>query len=122
MPTFIQIFKTKRKFTARRGRAPGLQACPQRRGVCTRILVMPPKKPNSANRRIAKIVLVSKKKITAHIPGIGHSLQKHGSVLVRGGRVKDLPGVRYRVVRGKYDVSGVYFRSRARSKYGKKKI
>lgn len=121
MPTNFQLLKNYRRPVARRSRAPSLRGCPQRRGVCTRVLVTAPKKPNSANRRIAKVILVSRKRITAHIPGIGHNLQKHGSVLVRGGRVRDIPGMRYRVIRGKYDLSGILMRSNGRSKYGKKR-
>lgn len=122
MPTAYQVYKYKRKVIRRKSRAPLLLGCPQRKGVCSRVLVTSPKKPNSANRRIAKIILTQKKRLTAHIPGIGHNLQKHGSVLVRGGRVRDLPGVRYRLIRNKYDLGGIMYRYQGRSKYGSKMV
>jgi len=122
LPTYSQLRNNKRKVSRRLSWARYLYNCPQRRGVCTRVLVTSPKKPNSANRKIAKVLLVNKVNITAFIPGIGHNLNKHGTVLVRGGRVKDLPGVRYKLIRGKYDLGGIFKRFNGRSKYGTKKV
>lgn len=122
MITRNQLFKKGRSSVGKKSRAPSLGGCPQKKGVCTRVLVTTPKKPNSANRRIAKITLTGKRRITAHIPGIGHNLQKHGNVLVRGGRVRDLPGVRYRTIRGKFDLACVISRRQGRSKYGMKRV
>ena len=106
---------------SQRTKSPALQSCPQRRGVCTRVYTTTPKKPNSALRKVARVRLTSGFEITAYIPGIGHNLQEHSVVLVRGGRVKDLPGVRYHIVRGALDTAGVKDRIRSRSKYGQKK-
>ncbi|MEJ2663175.1 MAG: 30S ribosomal protein S12 [Spirochaetia bacterium] len=102
-------------------KAPALQSCPQKRGVCTRVMTFTPKKPNSALRKVARVRLVNGIEVTAYIPGIGHNLQEHSVVLIRGGRVKDLPGVRYHIVRGAKDTLGVDDRKKARSKYGTKK-
>lgn len=122
MPTFNQLYKNPRKKLKRAGWSPSLERCPQKRGTCQRVLLTTPKKPNSANRRIAKVTTTSGKKVIAHIPGIGHNLQRHANVLIRGGRVKDLPGVRYRLIRGKYDLLGIVHRRQGRSKYGMKKF
>lgn len=122
MPTSTQLSRTPRQRPIYKTRTVALRKNPQRKGVCLRVLVMSPKKPNSANRRIAKIRFFNPKaRITAHIPGIGHNLQKHGQVLVRGGRAKDLPGVKYRLIRGKFDLSELVHRRQGRSKYGMKK-
>jgi len=121
MPTIQQLIRTKRQNIHKKTKSPALQACPQRRGVCTRIYVVTPKKPNSAFRKVARVRLSSGHEITAHIPGVGHNLQEHAVVLIRGGRVKDLPGVRYHIVRGVLDTSGVKLRTQGRSKYGVKK-
>lgn len=122
MPTSTQLFRIPRERPVYKTRTVALRKNPQRKGVCLRVLVMSPKKPNSANRRIAKIRFFNPKaRITAHIPGIGHNLQKHGQVLVRGGRAKDLPGVKYRLIRGKFDLSELVHRRQGRSKYGMKK-
>ena len=119
MPTINQLIRKGRQSTAKRTKAPALQSCPQKRGVCTRVMTMTPKKPNSALRKIARVS--NGIEVTAYIPGIGHNLQEHSVVLVRGGRVKDLPGVRYHIIRGTKDTLGVDGRKRARSKYGAKK-
>jgi len=121
MPTIQQLIRFQRKKTLKRTKSPALQSCPQRRGVCTRVYTTTPKKPNSALRKVARVRLTSGFEITAYIPGIGHNLQEHSVVLVRGGRVKDLPGVRYHIVRGALDTAGVKDRIRSRSKYGQKK-
>lgn len=122
MPTSTQLFRIPRQQPIFRTRTVALRKNPQRKGVCLRVLVMSPKKPNSANRRIAKVRFFNPRaRITAHIPGIGHNLQKHGQVLVRGGRAKDLPGVKYRLIRGKFDLSELVHRRQGRSKYGMKK-
>jgi small subunit ribosomal protein S12 len=121
MPTINQLVKFGRKAQRRKTASPALMACPQRRGVCVRVYTTTPKKPNSALRKVARVRLSSGVEITAYIPGVGHNLQEHSIVLVRGGRVKDLPGVRYKVVRGALDTSGVRERSQARSRYGAKK-
>lgn len=121
MPTINQIIKKGRKKVEYKSHAPILQNCPQRRGVCLTVKTMSPKKPNSALRKVARVRLVNGMEGTCYIPGIGHNLQEHSVVLVRGGRVKDLPGVRYHIVRGALDTAGVAKRMQARSKYGAKK-
>ena len=121
MPTFNQLVRAGRKRPRYKTASPALQSCPQKRGVCTRVYTQTPKKPNSALRKVARVRLSSGVEITAYIPGVGHNLQEHSIVLVRGGRVKDLPGVRYKVVRGALDTSGVRERAQARSRYGAKK-
>ena len=121
MPTISQLIKKGRKKIKKVGKARALQQCPQRRGVCTRVMTMTPKKPNSALRKVARVRLTNGIEVTAYIPGIGHNLQEHSIVLVRGGRVKDLPGVRYRIVRGALDTLGVQDRKQGRSRYGAKK-
>lgn len=118
MPTIQQLIRSKRKAKVQRRKTPALKGCPQRRGVCMRTYCTTPKKPNSALRKVARVKLSSRVEITAAIPGIGHSLTEHSIVTVRGGRVKDLPGCRYRVVRGVLDAVPVKDRKRARSKYG----
>ena len=120
MPTIQQLVRSARKKIINKTKSPALQSCPQRRGVCTRVYTMTPKKPNSALRKVARVRLSSGFEVTAYIPGIGHNLQEHSVVLVRGGRVKDLPGVRYHIVRGTLDTSGVKDRVKGRSKYGVK--
>jgi len=122
MPTLSQLSRTTRKRIENHYRTPSLDHCPQKRASCLRVLVMSPKKPNSAQRRIAKLRLSNGARVTAHIPGIGHNFQKHGVALVRGARVRDLPGVRYRLIRGKYDVTSIVHRRQGRSKYGTKKL
>lgn len=121
MPTVQQLIRIKRQKLQKKSKAGALKNCPQRRGVCTRVYIITPKKPNSAMRKVARIRLTSGYEVTAHIPGEGHNLQEHSVVLIRGGRVKDLPGVRYRVIRGALDTVGVTKRSQGRSKYGAKK-
>ena len=121
MPTIQQLVRLSRKRIYKKTKSPALQYCPQRRGVCTRVYTTTPKKPNSAIRKVARVRLTTGFEITAYIPGIGHNLQEHSVVLVRGGRVKDLPGVRYRIIRGTLDTLGVANRSKSRSKYGLKK-
>ena len=121
MPTTQQLVRRRRKPNATTSKARDLGACPQRRGVCLRVFTMTPKKPNSALRKVARVRLTNGREINAYIPGEGHTLQEHSVVLVRGGRVKDLPGVRYHVVRGTLDATGVDGRSRGRSKYGAKR-
>ena len=121
MATTTQLIRTGRNEPAWKSKVPALAASPQKRGVCTRVYTTTPKKPNSALRKVARVRLSSGVEITAYIPGVGHNLQEHSIVLVRGGRVKDLPGVRYKVVRGALDTSGVRERSQARSRYGAKK-
>ena len=121
MPTIQQLVRKGREQQRRKITAPALQACPQRRGVCTRVYTTTPKKPNSALRKVARVRLTNGLEVTAYIPGIGHNLQEHSVVLLRGGRVKDLPGVRYHVVRGTLDAIGVQERKQGRSKYGAKK-
>ena len=120
MPTIQQLIRTERQSLTRKTKSPALRACPERRGVCTRVYTSTPKKPNSALRKVARVRLTSGFEVTAYIPGIGHNLQEHSVVLVRGGRVKDLPGVRYKVVRGTLDAAGVSDRKKARSQYGVK--
>jgi small subunit ribosomal protein S12 len=121
MPTINQLIRKGRKKTRRKSDAPALMKCPQRRGVCTRVYTSTPKKPNSALRKIARVRLTNGMEVTSYIPGEGHSLQEHSIVLLRGGRVKDLPGVRYHIIRGTLDATGVAGRNRGRSKYGTKK-
>ncbi len=121
MPTINQLIRKGRKKIISKSKAPAMDSCPQKRGVCTRVYTSTPKKPNSALRKVARVRLTSKFEITAYIPGIGHNLQEHSVVLIRGGRVKDLPGVRYHIVRGTLDTLGVKNRTQGRSKYGVKK-
>lgn len=121
MPTINQLIRRERKKVTFKTKSPALKACPQRRGVCTQVKTTTPKKPNSALRKIARVRLTNGIEITAYIPGIGHNLQEHSVVLVRGGRVKDLPGVRYHIVRGALDTAGVKDRMQGRSKYGAKR-
>ena len=121
MPTINQLVRKPRKSAVVKSKSPALEDCPQRRGVCTRVYTTTPKKPNSALRKVARVRLSTGIEITAYIPGEGHNLQEHSIVLVRGGRVKDLPGVRYHIVRGALDTQGVKGRQQARSKYGAKK-
>ncbi|MEK7849711.1 MAG: 30S ribosomal protein S12 [Candidatus Omnitrophota bacterium] len=121
MPTIQQLIRSGRIAKKRKSKSPALKGCPQRRGVCLQVKTMTPKKPNSALRKIARVRLTTGIEVTAYIPGEGHNLQEHSIVLVRGGRVKDLPGVRYHIVRGTLDTSGVANRRRSRSKYGAKK-
>ena len=121
MPTINQLVKFGRKKLAKTEKSPALQANPQRRGVCVRVYTTTPKKPNSALRKVARVRLTNGIEVTAYIPGIGHNLQEHSIVLVRGGRTKDLPGVRYKIVRGALDTAGVAKRKQSRSKYGAKK-
>jgi small subunit ribosomal protein S12 len=121
MPTIQQLIRQGREQQRRKRVTPALQACPQRRGVCTRVYTTTPKKPNSALRKVARVRLTNGIEVTAYIPGIGHNLQEHSVVLIRGGRVKDLPGVRYHIIRGTLDSIGVQDRKQGRSKYGAKK-
>ena len=121
MPTINQLVRKGRKKSHRKSKSPVLDACPQKRGVCQQVKTQTPKKPNSALRKIARVRLSNGKETTAYIPGEGHNLQEHSIVLVRGGRVRDLPGVRYHIIRGTLDASGVYDRRRSRSKYGTKR-
>ena len=121
MPTINQLIKSGRRKVAKKTTSPALTGAPQRRGVCTRVYTTTPKKPNSALRKVARVRLTNGFEVTAYIPGEGHNLQEHSIVLIRGGRVKDLPGVRYHIVRGVYDTSGVEDRNQSRSKYGTKK-
>lgn len=121
MPTINQLVRHSREKVKTKTKAPALQDCPQRRGVCTRVYTTTPKKPNSALRKVARVRLTNGIEITTYIPGEGHSLQEHNIVLVRGGRVKDLPGVRYHIIRGTLDCGGVEKRNQSRSKYGTKR-
>ena len=121
MPTINQLIRFGRKKALNKSKAPALEQNPQRRGVCTRVYTTTPKKPNSALRKVCKVRLTNGYEVTAYIPGEGHNLQEHSIILVRGGRVKDLPGVRYHVIRGKYDTAGVEGRKKSRSQYGVKK-
>jgi small subunit ribosomal protein S12 len=121
MATVNQLVRRPRTRTIEKSNVPALKKCPQRRGVCTRVYTTTPKKPNSALRKVARIRLTSGYEVTAYIPGEGHNLQEHSVVLIRGGRVKDLPGVRYHVIRGTLDLTGVNERRRGRSKYGSKR-
>jgi small subunit ribosomal protein S12 len=121
VPTINQLIKSERKVQKNQTKSPALSSCPQRRGVCTRVYTTTPKKPNSALRKVAKVRLSNGFEVISYIPGIGHNLQEHSVVLIRGGRVKDLPGVRYHIVRGVLDLQGVNGRLRSRSKYGTKR-
>ena len=121
MPTISQLVRRGRKAVSSKQKAPALQSCPQRRGVCVRVYTTTPKKPNSALRKVARVRLTNQIEVTTYIPGVGHNLQEHSIVLIRGGRVKDLPGVRYHVVRGTLDSVGVANRKQGRSKYGAKR-
>jgi small subunit ribosomal protein S12 len=121
MPTIQQLIRNKRQSLKKKTKSPALKNCPQRRGGCTRVYTTTPKKPNSATRKVARVRLTSGFEVTAYIPGIGHELQEHASVLIRGGRVKDLPGVRYHIIRGTLDSGAVKNRTQGRSKYGVKK-
>ena len=121
MPTIQQLIRDQRGRERKKTKSPALVSCPQRKGVCTRVYTTTPKKPNSALRKVARVRLTSGYEVTAYIPGIGHNLQEHSVILIRGGRVKDLPGVRYHVVRGVLDPSGVEDRRTSRSRYGTKK-
>ena len=120
MPTISQLVRKSREDIVKKSYSPALKECPQKRGVCTRVYTTTPKKPNSALRKVARVRLTKQMEVTTYIPGIGHNLQEHSVTLVRGGRVKDLPGVRYHIVRGALDASGVSARRQARSKYGAK--
>ena len=122
MPTINQLVRHGREVEVIKSKSPAMQNCPQRRGVCTRVYTTTPKKPNSALRKVARVRLTSGIEVTAYIPGVGHNLQEHSMVLVRGGRVKDLPGVRYKIIRGALDTQGVKNRQQARSRYGAKKV
>lgn len=121
MPTLNQLVRKGRKKVVKKTKVPALTGCPQKRGVCTRVYTTTPKKPNSALRKVARVRLTNGFEVTAYIPGEGHNLQEHSIVLIRGGRVKDLPGVRYHIIRGTLDTSGVEDRKRGRSKYGVKR-
>jgi len=121
MPTIQQLIRSERETIKKKTKSPALKSCPQRRGVCTRVYTTTPKKPNSALRKVARVRLTSGFEVTAYIPGIGHNIQEHSVVLLRGGRVKDLPGVRDHIVRGTLDAAGVKNRRQSRSKYGAKK-
>lgn len=121
MPTIHQLIRKGREKVHVKTKSPALQGCPQRRGVCVQVKTMTPKKPNSALRKIARVRLTNGIEVTAYIPGIGHNLQEHSIVLIRGGRVKDLPGVRYHIIRGTLDAAGVSDRRQGRSKYGAKR-
>ena len=121
MPTINQLIRKSRKSLEEKSKAPALKNSPQKRGVCTRVYTSTPKKPNSALRKVARVRLTNSIEVTAYIPGIGHNLQEHSVVLIRGGRVKDLPGVRYHIIRGSLDTAGVQDRAQSRSKYGAKR-
>ena len=121
MPTINQLVRNGRQKVTKRNKVPALNACPQKRGVCTRVYTTTPKKPNSALRKVARVKLTNGQEVTAYIPGEGHNLQEHSVVLIRGGRVKDLPGVRYHILRGTLDTQGVASRKQRRSAYGTKK-
>ncbi len=121
MPTLNQLVRKGRKRIQEKNNVPALQACPQKRGVCIRVYTTTPKKPNSALRKVARVRLTNGMEVTSYIPGIGHNLQEHSVVMIRGGRVKDLPGVRYHIIRGSLDTQGVAERKQSRSKYGTKK-
>ena len=121
MPTINQLIRLSREAINTKTASPALKACPQKRGVCVRVYTTTPKKPNSALRKVARVRLTTGIEVTAYIPGVGHNLQEHSIVLVRGGRVKDLPGVRYKIIRGSLDTQGVKNRKQARSRYGAKK-
>ena len=121
MPTINQLVRQGREELVKKSTAPALKECPQKRGVCTRVYTTTPKKPNSALRKVARVRLTNGIEVTSYIPGIGHNLQEHSVVLIRGGRVKDLPGVRYHIIRGALDTAGVAKRNQSRSKYGAKR-
>jgi small subunit ribosomal protein S12 len=121
LPTINQLIRKNRKRVLAKGKSPALDSCPQKRGVCTRVYTTTPKKPNSALRKVARVRLSNGIEVSAYIPGEGHNLQEHSIVMIRGGRVKDLPGVRYHIIRGTLDAQGVQDRKQARSKYGAKK-
>jgi small subunit ribosomal protein S12 len=121
VPTINQLIRKGRQEQSKRSKTPALKGAPQKRGVCTRVYTTTPKKPNSALRKVARVRLVNGMEVTAYIPGIGHNLQEHSVVLIRGGRVRDLPGVRYKIIRAALDSAGVADRKRGRSKYGAKK-
>ncbi len=121
MPTINQLIRKGRKKLKRKGKTPALGAAPQKRGVCIRVYTTTPKKPNSALRKVARVKLSNGMEVTAYIPGVGHNLQEHSIVMIRGGRVKDLPGVRYHIIRGTLDTAGVTDRKQSRSKYGAKR-
>ncbi len=121
MPTISQLIRKGRKDIERKTKSPALKSCPQKRGVCTRVYTTTPKKPNSALRKVCRVRLTNGMEVTSYIPGIGHNLQEHSVILVRGGRTKDLPGVRYKVIRGALDAAGVANRMQARSRYGAKR-
>ena len=121
MPTIAQLVRKERERVVYKTKSPALQKCPQRRRVCTRVYTTTPKKPNSALRKVARVKLTNGIEVTSYIPGVGHNLQEHSVVLIRGGRVKDLPGVRYHIVRGTLDTAGVKDRMQSRSKYGAKR-
>jgi len=121
MPTINQLVRKRRTVQKTKSKSPALEGCPQRRGVCTRVWTTTPKKPNSALRKVARVRLTNGIEVTGYIPGVGHNLQEHSIVLLRGGRVKDLPGVRYHIVRGVLDTAGVENRKKSRSKYGAKR-
>lgn len=121
MPTINQLVRNRRQQPRTKSKSPALVGCPQRRGVCTRVYTQTPKKPNSALRKVARVRLTTGMEVTSYIPGVGHNLQEHSVVLIRGGRVKDLPGVRYHIIRGKLEAHGVQDRRQSRSKYGAKR-
>ena len=121
MPTINQLIRSPRQPQTARNKVPAMQACPQKRGVCTRVYTTTPKKPNSALRKVARVRLTNGMEVTSYIPGVGHNLQEHSVVMIRGGRVKDLPGVRYHIIRGTLDSVGVAGRKQGRSKYGAKR-
>src|ERR1700760_4419402 len=121
MPTINQMVRKGRSIQTRRNKVPALNSCPQKRGVCTRVYTTTPKKPNSALRKVARVRLTNGFEVTSYIPGEGHNLQEHSVVMIRGGRVKDLPGVRYHIIRGSLDTQGVKDRKQSRSKYGAKR-
>jgi small subunit ribosomal protein S12 len=122
MPTYNQLCTKKRKKKSKLNKTPALDQCPQKKGICTKLVIRAPKKPNSALRKLAKLRLSNKKQVYAYIPGEGHNLQEYSTVLIRGGRVKDLPGVKYHLIRGKLDFSGLKTRKTSRSKYGTKNL
>ncbi len=121
MPTIAQLIKNGREKVKRKTKSPALRCCPQKRGVCVRVYTTTPKKPNSALRKVARVRLMNSMEVTAYIPGVGHNLQEHSIIMIRGGRVKDLPGVRYHIIRGTLDSMGVADRRQGRSKYGAKR-
>jgi small subunit ribosomal protein S12 len=121
VPTIQQLVRSGRKKAEKKSKSPAMKNCPQKRGVCLRVYTTTPKKPNSALRKVARLRLTNQIEVTAYIPGIGHNLQEHSIVMIRGGRIKDLPGVRYHIIRGTLDASGVADRRRGRSKYGTKR-